>query len=105
MITYSPKKRAIAGGVPRELIVRLEHCSRGPSTPVERLVLAILRDEGAIPLPVLVERVANALFQDELAGGAWVLDLGMLGSTLFVPDATAGIQAANGVLWQIEQRS
>jgi hypothetical protein len=105
MITDSPKKRAIGGGVPRELIVRLEHCSREPSTPVERLALAILRREGPTPLHVLVKRVASGLFEDELAGGARVLDLGILGSTLFVPDATAGIQAANGVLWQIEQSS
>ena len=99
------KKRNIDSDLRRELIVRLEHCSREPSTPVERLVLAILRREGPTPLPVLVKRVASELFQDELAAGAYVLDLGMFGSALFIADASKGIKAANGVLWQIEQRS
>ena len=63
MITDSPKQRAIDRGVPRELIVRLQHRSREPSTPVERLALATLRREGPTPLHVLVKRVDSAVLR------------------------------------------
>jgi len=38
-----------------------------------------------------------------LCKGAWVLDIGLFGSKLFVPDVIGEIEARNGTLWQIEK--
>ena len=87
-----------------DLIVRpIEPPGRPIATPIERLTVSSLRREGVIPLQLLVERVADELYHEELRKGAWVLDIGLFGSKLFVPDVIGEIEARNGTLWQIEK--
>jgi hypothetical protein len=87
-----------------DLIVRLiEPVDRPVVTPIEKLTLSNLRRERVIPFRLLVERVATELYQAELSKGAWILDIGLLGSKLFVPDVIDEIEARNGTLWQIEK--
>jgi hypothetical protein len=85
-----------------EPMVRLiEPLSRPFSTPIERLAISTLK-LGAVPLYLLVERVAADLYVEEIRNGAWVLDIGLFGSDLFVPDVAREIEAGNGTFWQIE---
>jgi hypothetical protein len=87
-----------------DLIVRLiEPVDQPVITPIEKLALSNLRREGVIPFRLLVERVATELYQAELRKGAWLLDIGLLGSKLFVPAVIGEIEARNGTLWQIEK--
>lgn len=79
---------------------------RGPLRPprslAEHSALALLQGEDAMPFGTLVQRVARELYADELRHGGAVLDVGLFGPTLFVPDAAREIQAADGILWQID---
>ena len=90
--------------IPCDFIVRIEGSLREPTTLVERLTVAVLQRESPIPLHLLLERVADELYQQELDDGAWVLDLGMFGSGLFIPDLAREIRAGNGILWQITRK-
>ena len=97
-------KRHIAQEPKHDLIVRLiEPHSGAPVSPVERLAVTMLKRERAIPFHLLVERVASELYHEELRNGAWVLDIGLFGSSLFVPDVAGEIKARDGALWQIEK--
>jgi hypothetical protein len=97
-------KRGIENKPQRDLIVRLiEPHSRPPVTPVERLAVSMLKREGKIPLRLLVEGVASDLYEEELRNGAWILDIGLFGSRLFVPEVAGEIKARDGTLWQIEK--
>ncbi len=88
----------------RNLIVRLiEPLPRPIITPIERLAVSSLKQEGAIPFQLLVEHVAFDLYREELRNGAWVLDIGLFGSRLFAPDVVREIEAGNGILWEIEK--
>ncbi len=77
--------------------------SRAPITSVERLTVATLKREGIIAFALLVERVASEVYSEELRNGAWILDIGLFGSRLFVPAVAGEIKARNGTLWQIEK--
>jgi hypothetical protein len=67
--------------------------------------MGMLQLDSAIPLHVVVHRVAGELFKQEVAAGGWLVDLGLFGSTLFVPEVLKEIQAADGTLWQIRNSS
>ena len=82
--------------------VRLLEAGRPPMTPVERLAVSRLKREGAMPLPALAELVARDLYADALRHGAWVMDIGVFGRDAFVPDVARELEAANGILWEIE---
>jgi hypothetical protein len=97
LVTHSGESR-----LSEAAIVRLEPPSRAPATPIERLVVSVLQAAGAIPLGSLVERVASELYNEELRHGAWVLDIGLFGSSLFVPDVVSEIEARDGTLWRID---
>jgi hypothetical protein len=71
-------------------------------TPVERLAVSTLRREGAMPLPALAKLVASDLYVDALRHGAWVIDIGVFGRDIFVPDVARELKAADGILWEIE---
>jgi hypothetical protein len=71
-------------------------------TPVERLAVSRLKREGAMPLPALAQLVARDLYADELRHGAWAVDIGMFDRDVFVPDVVRELEAANGILWEIE---
>ncbi|HSE90533.1 MAG TPA: hypothetical protein VLJ79_30270 [Candidatus Binatia bacterium] len=91
------------GSSPRgNIIVRLAPGSRQPQTRVEQLAVSVLASQGAIPLDTLAERVASELYHQELRKGAQVLDIGLFGSRLFLPDVIGEIEARNGTLWRIE---
>jgi hypothetical protein len=93
----------IAERVAGEFIVCLEEHHQEPSTYVERLAVAALKETGTQPLHRLVERVAAELYREELRHGATTLDIGLFGSRLFVPDVISELDARNGSLWRIEK--
>lgn len=106
MDTLSRKgpKQASKDEPTRHLVVRLiEPLPRPTVTPIERLAVSSLKQEGAIPFRLLVERVASAVYFEELRNGAWILDLGLFGPRLFVRDVVREIEAGNGILWEIEK--
>lgn len=87
-----------AGG----LRVRLrEHAGESRLTRVERATLEVLKEKGETRLDLLAERVASELYREELRNGAWAVDLGLIGSGLFIPDIVRSVMARNGILWQI----
>ena len=81
--------------------VQLLDNSISPATRVERATLRVLKETGETPLERLVDRVADELYREELRDGAWLVDLGLFGSRLFVPDVLRSLKAHNGRLWQI----
>ena len=81
--------------------VQLLDDSTSPATPVERATLRVLKETGETRLEPLVERVADELYREELRNGAWLVDLGLVGSRLFVPDVLRSLKAYNGSLWRI----
>ncbi len=83
--------------------IRLLAASRPPATHVERLAIDILKREGSISFTKLLERVARELYSDEVRSGAWVLDIGLYGPNLFVPDVILELESGNGILWKFEQ--
>lgn len=83
-------------------VARVPDPLRPPRSLAERSAAAWLDRVGSIPFDALVERVAHALYLDELRHGGWALDLGFLGPGLFVREAAQVIEAANGVLWLME---
>jgi hypothetical protein len=89
----------------RELIVQLDGSLQEPTTPLGRLIITVLRRETSIPFHLLVQRVADELYQRELEDGASVLDIGLFGSSLFIPEVASAIKAGNGTLWQIEKQA
>jgi hypothetical protein len=96
-------RQGVGGEPSHDPIVRLLDPADQPVvTPIEKLTLSNLKREGVIPFRLLVERVATELYQAELRKGAWILDIGLLGSKLFVPAIIDEIEARNGTLWQIE---
>ena len=82
--------------------VRLvEHPARPPATAIERAILGVLSESGEAPSEILVTRVAAELYREEIRHGAWAVDLGLLGSRLFVPDVVRSLDRYNRVLWEI----
>jgi len=97
-------KPALSNKSSFDLIVRLiEPRSSAGLSPIERLAVLKLKQEGALPLELLAERVATDLYHEELRNGAWVVDIGFFGNRLFVPDVVKEIQQRNGSLWNIEE--
>lgn len=84
------------------LTIRLLEASRPPVTRMERLVVETLKREGRISLKQLVAHVARELYSDEVRNAAWVLDIGLFGPDLFVPNVAAELKSGNGSLWKIE---
>ncbi len=83
--------------------IRLLESSRPPATPVERLAVETLKREGPTSFKRLVERIAREVYFDEVRNGAWILDIGLFGPDLFVPEVNFELKAADGVLWKIER--
>ncbi len=87
----------------RERNVRLvEPAPRLPLTPFERLVVETLTREGVLRFNTLVERIALDFYLDELRHGAWILDIGLFGSKLFIPEVARELKAGDGILWEIK---
>jgi hypothetical protein len=83
------------------MVQLIEPVSSQVASPIERAAIANLKQQSPLPLDLLVHRVAAQLYHDELRHGAAV-DIGLLGSEIFVPEVMGGIQARNGSLWRIE---
>ncbi len=78
---------------------------RSPITLEERLIVREL--EGAEPRAVddLVVSISRTLYREEWQRGGWTADIGIFGPTLFAPDIARALEAGNGQLWTITQRS
>jgi hypothetical protein len=103
---FAAWRRAPPRGVPpaeeRAGIRLLAAPVRAPETLVERLLVETLAAKGPLSRPALVSLAALALYQQELAHGGWVADLGFFGEGLFVREVTRALEGARGVLWEIE---
>jgi hypothetical protein len=87
----------------RDTMVQLiEPVSSQAASPIERAAIANLKQQSPLPLDLLVQRVAAQLYHDELRHGAAAVDIGLLGSEIFVPEVMGEIQARDGSLWRIE---
>ena len=88
---------------PRDPNVRLiEPSLRQPATATERLAVAALRQGSTTSLSSLVNHVAREIYNQEVANGAWALDIGIFGPDLFAPDVALELRAGNRILWDIE---
>ena len=101
------KKKTGTGSItntnPRDPNVRLmEPSLRPPVTAAERLAVAALRQGSTTSLSSLVNHVARELYNQEVANGAWALDIGIFGPDLFAPDVALELRAGNRILWDIE---
>jgi hypothetical protein len=86
-----------------DLVARaLEARTRPSATPVEEMLLAIILQEGAVPLRALVPRVARRLYATKLRQWGWATEIGLLGSAAFVPEVNEALTEADQALWRIE---
>ncbi len=81
--------------------VRLIKNPARPTTRIERASLAVLSETGETSFDALVARVAAELYREEIRRGAWAVDLGLLGSRLFVTDVVRSLDRYNGLLWEL----
>ena len=80
----------------------IEPLLRQPTTDIERLAVAALKQGSTTSLGSLVNRVARELYKEEVARGAGALDIGLFGPKLFINDVVFELRAGNGTLWDIE---
>ena len=94
----------VSGYIEPELEVRLI-ADEDPSASSDetQAILAPLRRVGRARLDALVEDAAKALYKSELARGGAHLDLGLLGSRIFVPAVRNALDAGRGRLWEIQK--
>ena len=83
-------------------LVRLLDSSPSPQTPIQRALMAALKEAGSISLEALVKRVAGELYREELRKGAAILDIGLFGNRLFNRDVVQEVRAGNGIFWEIK---
>jgi hypothetical protein len=95
-------RRAVAGS-PATQVRLLDTPQRLPMTPIEKHVIATLRESGESSFATLVKEVSRNLLRAELRQGAGVLDIGLLGSRLFDDEVVRELQAGDGVLWEIKR--
>ena len=81
--------------------VRLTSSNRAPQTRVEQIAAAMLSDKDSVCLSELAEQLAETLYRDELRYGGWAIDVGLLGSSMFVADTLQELSAGDGDLWKI----
>jgi hypothetical protein len=97
-------KQALSNPSNRDAMVQLiEPVSSQIASPIERAAIENLKQQSPLSLDQLVQRVAAQLYRDELRHGAAAVDIGLLGSEIFVPEVMGEIQARNGSLWRIEK--
>ena len=96
-----PGRRVQAVGLGGRVVRLAEEAPRRPVTPVERLAVGWLAREGAMRFDLLAKQVAFQLYLDELGIGPWMLDLGLFGRDLFLPDVACELEAGDGILWTI----
>jgi hypothetical protein len=89
-----------AAGRPRVRLLAAP--TRAPATPVEHVLVNALAAAGPLARRVLVSQAARTLYRDELAGGGWLADLGLLGERAFVPEVVHALEAGRGALWEVE---
>lgn len=94
-------KQSVTNKRAGSLRVRLIANPARPTTRIERASLAVLSETGEASFDTLVTRVTAELYREEIRRGAWAVDLGLLGSRLFVPDVVRSLDRYNGVLWEI----
>jgi hypothetical protein len=70
-------------------------------TPVDGIAAAMLSRNQQIPLCEFAAQLAERLYRDELRHGGWVVDIGLLGSSVSVDVALQQLQTGDGDLWKI----
>ncbi len=100
--------QSTSGGVVKpkadDAVVRLiDSPHRLPATSIEQRLASLLRRESEpVFFGILVKRIAEDIYEEELRMGAAVLDIGMFGSRLFHGDVVRELKAGDGILWEIK---
>ena len=81
--------------------VGLSRLNSSARTPVDGIAAAMLSRNQQIPLCELAAQLAESLYRDELRHGGWVVDIGLLGSSVSVAVALQQLQTGDGDLWKI----
>lgn len=74
---------------------------RSPANSAEEFAASLISEQAALSYHELVARLADYLYRQEMDAGAWVVDIGLFGSTLFDGDAMRVWEAGRGELWEI----
>ena len=82
-------------------VSRLEVPKRRAATEGEIAIIELLATQSELALGQAVDVVAEALFREESRAGAWAVDLGLFGSTLFQSEARRILQNGDGELWRV----
>lgn len=87
---------------PRAQVVRLaKEPLRAAVTEIESFIVTLLVNESEVPFGKVASQVAKFLYTRELRAGAWLVDIGLLGSGLFIPEAERELEKGAGELWEI----
>lgn len=102
MFSRRANQRALDNEASRDLVIQLiEPASPAGAGAVERAAISQLREQGAVPIYLLVQQLASQLYLDELRNGGAAVDIGFFGASLFVPEVVRTIRERNGTLWKI----
>ncbi|MBI4247552.1 MAG: hypothetical protein HY614_10250 [Candidatus Rokubacteria bacterium] len=101
MSTWSSIFRRATGPDRRGWVRLVEPAGRLPTSEIERLAAGRLARDSSVAFDVLAAHVAAEIYRRALQRGGWVVDLGLVGSSVFVPDVVRELEAAAGVLWTI----
>ena len=80
----------------------IEPHPRPPASDAEAFVVTLLAAESELPYREVISRLAESLYRNELRSGGWSVDIGLFGSSLFVPEARCALEAGKGELWNFD---
>jgi hypothetical protein len=75
---------------------------RAAATEAELFVAGLLHSRNNRSYPEVISALADFIYSKELKKGAWVLDVGLFGSSLFVSEACQELESGKGILWEID---
>jgi hypothetical protein len=80
----------------------IEPHPRSAVSDAETFVVTLLAAQSELPYREVVSRLAELLYRNELRAGGWSVDIGLFGSSLFVPEARRALEAGKGELWNFD---
>jgi hypothetical protein len=80
----------------------IEPHPRSPVSDAEAFVVTLLAAESELPYSEVISRLAELLYRNELRSGGSSVDIGLFGSSLFVPEARRALAAGKGELWNFD---
>ena len=74
---------------------------RAAATEAELFVAGLLRSKRDGSYEGIINALADFIYCKERKKGAWLLDIGLFGRSLFVSEARRELESGKGVLWEI----